>query len=113
MAHQGKVRRSMKQFITDKQIEELTPDQKQRYTNIFYPTTEQLQKGGFRFTQEDAVNREGLPNINIGQMIEFIEPHRPLIISCVDITDNHSWVVNGIEKKELCDALWQEFKEVI
>lgn len=63
-----------------------------------------------------------LPRLSIGQMIEFLDEHN--MISRIDRDDPwevqtplykngelYAW--NGINKTELCDALWEAVKEVL
>lgn len=66
------------------------------------------------YTQpQQEVEQFNLPIYTVGQMIAFLQPRKPLVMTCVHNEEKHSWIVCGREKEELCDALWENIKEVL
>lgn len=95
----------MKESITTDQWEELSDvGEKNVWRNWSYKN---------KYVQVDD-DGAVMPMPTVFQMIHFLERNRVMFItSVIDDENKHSWIVNGIEKKELCDALWEHVKKVI
>lgn len=104
----------MKQYITEKQLKELSPKGLHSLEALFNKGT----------TNEKNWWNVSTLEINIGWMIEFLDESNPLGkgFSQIDATKgtdglNYFWVFvqydKHYRKSELCDALWEAVKEVL
>lgn len=63
------------------------------------------------------VDKEGksavMPMPNLIQMITFLRSRKSVFVSFVDNEKEHLSIVNGIEKEELSDALWENVKNCL
>ena len=91
----------MKQHITPKQLNELSEKGKERLRKLAWDSP-------YEVTEE---NKNGLPLLSIGQMIEFLREKTTITIymETLIIGVNEA----KIEYKELSDALWKACKEVL
>ena len=55
----------------------------------------------------------GMAQLNIGQMIEFLDEKDKQFIICKEIPGVGKWIVQGYDDYEVCDALWSACKEVL
>jgi hypothetical protein len=116
----------MKQRITVKELEKLTDAQKGILRDWWKPSegdfvTGDGQDGAYmcmgQLEVDNLIKENVLPLLSIGQMIQFIQEHKPLLKG---ISKNrfNQWFVNidnGMlgYKDELCDALWEATKQLL
>ena len=85
----------MKQYITEKQLNELTDK------TVMYRTFAKDKEHGYC--------------LSIGQMIEFLYQHTTVTIESEEYSGpRYGWFVNrDYMSTELCDALWQAVKAIL
>jgi hypothetical protein len=128
----------MKQYITKKQLLELSEEQGKKLRNWYYdkrkigdkvlyhhPINPNLKNKVLIFG-EDAMQGDPSPLMSIGQMIEFIEYYyQEMEIYKIDYSNEDEedvdirWFIgnkpylDGYSNKELCDALWEAVKNLL
>ena len=119
----------MRQYISSQQFNELSEKGKERYYEWVFKTTHREMVNNVRFTFGDIIKREGLPQVNIGQMIEFLDEQRiskervctKTLDMCLDYGEfaetKNKWSIytccETINDKELCDCLWEAVKRIL
>ena len=104
----------MKQHITNDQLKKLSKKGKEKLREFGYNLDSDV--------EWHLPPDEGLPLLSIGQMIEFLDEQE--FLSRIERDElwevqipktkngvNYAWC--GINKEELCDALWKACKEVL
>lgn len=108
----------MKQHISDKEIDELSPGSLKKIQTW----CQKKIKSGEASDDTQRIVWKGVLFLTIGEMIEFLDEHGNFGMSRVETQDplvdvweldsNDEWIIEA-QNKELCDALWEAVKEML
>jgi hypothetical protein len=117
--------KSMKQYITISDINQLTDSQKENLHNLWKPKFYNLVATIKDFEDEIMIDVQGtqycnvlksdlhaitLPLLSIGQMIEILK-EREFNYSFGDYFIDYNWSYSHVD--ELCDSLWEDMREIL